>query len=220
MSTTTLKQPQKPLMRYIKVAYTLDPTKYPNRTIEEFLFKNKIDGIYFDFINTTADLNNVEVSIDYGDWYVAGMMQGAEAYGEYFYSLRMRWQPTEDNKRIVIVYTGEKKLRVVSPFQSVVITKDLVGLDKLVNDYDYLTIDLSTARTDALIASHVVSMCVVDASAGATYSFKFFSTAKPAINQSILVKGACIEKLNRANVYLSNTAQSGLSLTLLLWKVV
>jgi hypothetical protein len=219
MSTTTLKQPQKPLMRYIKVTYVLDPSKYPNRTIEEFLFKNRIDGIYFDFINTTADLNNVEVSIDYGDWYTAGSMTGAEAYGEYFYSFRMKWLPTEDYKKIVVVYTGEKKLRVVSPFQSVIISKDLVGLDKLVNDYNLLSIDLSTARTDALIASYVVSMCIVDASAGATYSFKFFSTANDALDQNILGKGVCIEKLNRANVYLTNPAQSGY-LKVLLWKVV
>jgi hypothetical protein len=217
---SVLRTSEKPLKRYIKVTYTLDPAKYPNRTIEEFLFRNRIDGIYFDYINTTADLNNVEVSIDYGDWYVAGMMQGAEAYGEYFYSLRVRWQSTEDNKKIVVVYTGEKKLRVVSPFQSIIITKDLVGLDKLVNDYDLLTIDLSTARTDALIASYVVSMCVVDASVGATYSFKFFSVSKPALDQSILQKGACVEKLNRASVYLSNSAQSNLFLKLLIWKVI
>jgi len=218
---SVLRTSVKPLKRYIKKVYILDPNVYPNRTIEEFLFLNKIDGIYFDFISTTADLNNVEVSIDYGDWYLASIMQGgAEAYGEYFYSFRMRWQSTEDNKKIVIVYTGEKKLRVVSPFQSIVIAKDLVGLDKHVNDYDLLSIDLSTARTDVLIASYVVSMCVVDVTPGATYSFKFFSTAKPAIDQSILSKGACIEKLNRANIYLTNSAQSGYLLKLLIWKVV
>jgi hypothetical protein len=217
---SVLRTSEKPLKRYIKITYVLDPAKYPNRTIEEFLFRNRIDGIYFDYISTTADLNNVEVSIDYGDWYTAGSMAGAEAYGEYFYSLRIRWQSTEDNKKIVVVYTGEKKLRVVSPFQSIIITKDLVGLDKLVNDYDLLSIDLSTARTDALIASYVVSMCIADASAGATYSIKLFSTNKPALDQSILGKGACIEKLNRANVYITNTAQSGYFLKLLIWKVV
>ena len=217
---SVLRASEKPLKRYIKITYVLDPAKYPNRTIEEFLFRNRIDGIYFDFINTTADLNNVEVSIDYGDWYTGGSMAGAEAYGEYFYSFRLKWQATEDYKKIVVVYTGEKKLRVVTPFQSVVISKDLVGLDKLANDYDLLSIDLSTARTDALIASYVVSMCVIDASIGATYSFKFFDVSKPSLDQSILPKGACIEKLNRANVYLTNSAQSNLFLKLLVWKVV
>jgi len=217
---STLKASEKPLKRYIKVAYELNPSRYPNRVIEELLFRNRIDGIYFDYINTTADLTNVEVSIDYGEWYTAGLMAGAEAHGEYFYSFRMRWQPSEDFKKIVVVYTGEKKLRVITPFQTVVVVKDLVGLDKLANDYDILSLDLGIARNDALIASYAVSMCVVDATSGATYSFKFFSTSKPALDQAVLGKGVCIEKLNRANIYLTNPSQSGYFLKLLVWKVI
>jgi hypothetical protein len=107
----------------------------------------------------------------------------------------------------------------LSALRDAILSKiDVLGM--LANDYDLLTIDLSTARTDALVASHVVSMCVIDASVGATYSFKFFDVSKPSLDQSILPKGACIEKLNRANVYLTNSAQSGLFLKLLIWKVV
>jgi hypothetical protein len=107
----------------------------------------------------------------------------------------------------------------LSALRDAILSKiDVLGM--LANDYDLLTIDLSTARTDALVASYVVSMCIVDVTPGATYSFKFFDVSKPALDQSILPKGACIEKLNRANVYLTNSAQSGLFLKLLIWKVV
>jgi hypothetical protein len=168
MSTTILKPSQKPLKRYIKITYTLDPAKYPNRTIEEFLFHNKIDGIYFDFINTTANLNNVEVSIDYGDWYLASMMLGgAEAYGEYFYSFRMRWLPSEDNKKIVIVYTGEKKLRMISPLQSVAIIREDIGLMSKLNSWSatktlmFLTVNVGTSPTPIVSTTTLVNLLLV-----------------------------------------------------------
>jgi hypothetical protein len=88
------------------------------------------------------------------------------------------------------------------------------------NDYDLLTIDLSTARTDVLIATNVISLYVVDASANATYSIKLFSTDRPALDQSVLPVGSGIERLERANVYLSNTAQSGAYLKLLILRRV
>jgi hypothetical protein len=166
--STILKAPQKPLPRYIKKAYILDPSMYPNRIIEEFLFLNKIDGIYFDFINTTANLNNVEVSIDYGDWYLASMMLGgAEAYGEYFYSFRIRWLPSEDGKKIVVVYTGEKKLRMVSPLQSVAIIREDIGLMSKLNSWSavkalkFATVNVGTSPTQIVTASTLVNILVI-----------------------------------------------------------
>jgi len=168
MSTTTLKQPQKPLPRYIKKAYILDPKMYPNRMIEEFLFHNKIDGIYFDFINTTANLNNIEVSIDYGDWYLASMMLGgAEAHGEYFYSLRIRWQPSEDGKKIIIVYTGEKKLRMITPLQSVAIVREDIGLMSKLDSWSatktlmFLTVNVDTSPTPIVSTTTLVNLLLI-----------------------------------------------------------
>jgi hypothetical protein len=88
------------------------------------------------------------------------------------------------------------------------------------NNYDLLTIDLSTARTDVLIASNVISLYVIDASSGATYSIKLFSTDRPALDQNVLPVGTGIEKLDKASVYFSNTAQLDLYVKLLVLKRV
>jgi len=165
---SVLRTSEKPLRRYIKATYVLDPAKYPNRTIEEFLFRNKIDGIYIDFINTTANLNNIEISIDYGDWYTASLMQGgAEAYGEYFYSLRLRWLPSEDNKKIVVVYTGEKRLRLVTPLQIVSIAREDIGLMSKLNSWSatktlkFTTVNVGTSPTQIVTASTLVNILVI-----------------------------------------------------------
>jgi len=50
--------PPKSIRRYFKKTYVLDPIQYPNRLIEEDLSRNFVDGIYIDFKNTTANLNN------------------------------------------------------------------------------------------------------------------------------------------------------------------
>jgi hypothetical protein len=61
---------------------------------------------------------------------------------------------------------------------------------------------------------------VVDASAGATYSIKLFSTASDPIDQSIASKGFCMERLARASIYLSNVSQSGYYLKLLVLRLI
>ncbi len=88
------------------------------------------------------------------------------------------------------------------------------------NDYNPLTIDLGIARTDELIESNVIAFCVVDATSGATYSLKLFNTTKPAIDQSIAKPGFCLERLALANLYLTNSAQTGYVLKILVLKRV
>jgi len=100
---------------------------------------------------------------------------------------------------------GADSLRVVS-----------VGL--FARDYDYLRIDLSRNRSDELIAQDVVTLCVVDAGSGATYTIKLFDPSKPGLDQVVLKPGFCIDRLWRANVYLSNSPQPGSYLKLLLLK--
>jgi hypothetical protein len=163
-----LRTSEKPLRRYIRIAYTLDPEMYPNRTIEEFLFKNRIDGIYIDFVNTTANLNNVEVSIDYGDWYTASLLQGgAEAYGEYFYSLRIRWSSSEDGKKLFIIYTGEKKLKLVTPLQIVSVVREDIGLMNKLNSWSatktlkFMTLNVGTTPTQIVSTSTLVNILVI-----------------------------------------------------------
>ena len=77
------------------------------------------------------------------------------------------------------------------------------------NDYNLLNVDLSTARTDALIADRVVALAVVEASAGAQYSLKLFNPAKPSIDHTIARVGFTLEGIALANVYISNPALTG-----------
>jgi hypothetical protein len=88
----------------------------------------------------------------------------------------------------------------------------------IATDYDLLNIDLSVERVDELIATNVISLTIVSATGGAQYSIKLFSPTKPALTQDILVPGTTIDRLNRANVYLSNTIQPGSTLTILVLK--
>ena len=88
----------------------------------------------------------------------------------------------------------------------------------LANGYKVLTIDLGTANTDALIASNVVSLSVLSISSGASASIKLFSTSNDPIDiPGDLDVGDGIANLAGADVYLTNTAQSGDTLKLLVF---
>jgi len=119
------------LKRYIKKVYKLDPNLYPNRVIEEDLSKNRIDGIYIDFLNTTANLNNIDFSVDESDWFPASLGQaGIEIHGYAVYRLRIRWLSSEDGKQLVLLYAGEQRIRFTVALQTVSIVRDDVGLAK------------------------------------------------------------------------------------------
>jgi hypothetical protein len=82
----------------------------------------------------------------------------------------------------------------------------LPGLTAL--DYDIISLDLSTARTDALVASNVVFLRILDSTTStAQYTLKLFSTTRKAITQDIAPPGTVFERLRRASVYVSNPAQ-------------
>jgi hypothetical protein len=102
--------------------------------------------------------------------------------------------------------------------RSVQTTLNLLFDGLIAKDYDFLNIDLSIARTDALISENVISLAVIDVSSGATYSVKLFDTTKPSLDETVLTKGTVIERLNKAKVYLSNSAQAGAFLKLLVLK--
>jgi len=76
----------------------------------------------------------------------------------------------------------------------------------LIDDYDIFNIDLTVARADELVASGIAGLIILDAG-GASWSFKLFSTAKPAINvPADLDTGSVIYNLNNADLYISNEA--------------
>jgi hypothetical protein len=84
-------------------------------------------------------------------------------------------------------------------------------------DYNLLTIDLGVAQTDVLIATNVTYLKVISATSGATYSIKLFDTTKPSLDQTIIPAGAEITGIRRANIYLTNSAQAGYTLKLLVF---
>jgi hypothetical protein len=156
-------------MRYIRKRYVLDPKLYPSRIIEEFLSLNKIDGINIDFLNTTANLSNVEVSIDEGDWIpVLYLLSGAEARETYFWSLRIRWSSSEDNKILTLIFFGEQTFKLVTPLQSISIVRDGVGLAKEAT-VSKLTNALRSVGGDSLFATIYDSYIIVPVDLQARY---------------------------------------------------
>jgi hypothetical protein len=82
----------------------------------------------------------------------------------------------------------------------------VTGLSAL--DYDIISLDLSTARTDALVASNVVFLRILDSTTGtAQYTLKLFATTRKTITQDMAPPGTAFERLRRASVYVSNPAQ-------------
>jgi|GEM_PF-6774794 len=86
-------------------------------------------------------------------------------------------------------------------------------------DYNIISLDLSIARTDVLVASNVIFLMILDSTTStAQYTLKLFSTTNKAITQDIAPPGTVIERLRRANVYVSNPAQaSGTKLDLFIF---
>jgi hypothetical protein len=88
----------------------------------------------------------------------------------------------------------------------------------LASDYDIISLDLSTARTDALVASNVIFLKILESTTDtAQYTLKLFDTTKKGITQDMAPPGTTIEKLRRANVYISNPAQPGARLDLFIF---
>jgi hypothetical protein len=77
------------------------------------------------------------------------------------------------------------------------------------SDYDIISLDLSTARTDVIIASNVIFLKILESTTStAQYTLKLFDTTKKVITQDMTPPGTTIERLRRARVYVSNPAQA------------
>ncbi|MCC5990381.1 MAG: hypothetical protein LM558_02575 [Thermosphaera sp.] len=111
-------------------------------------------------------------------------------------------------------FTGELLRELSWVFYNVVESNSLLpGLTA--SDYDIISLDLSTARTDELVASNVIFLKVLESTPStAQYTLKLFSTTKKAITQDIAPPGTVIERLRRASVYVSNPAQPNTRLDL------
>ena len=84
------------------------------------------------------------------------------------------------------------------------------------NGYRVLDIDLGTARTASLVADNVVSLTIADITPGATASIILFAPDNdPIIVPNDLGVGSSITNIEPANLYVSNPAQTGSSLKLI-----
>jgi hypothetical protein len=193
---------------------TLQPRDGSRRLV--YLVPPGIDRIYLSSEGTTADINKVRISIDEGDYITLSEFVPVGEYRPPPRQIILEWDPTEDNKSIQFIFGREYYKRDITYVEVIkswdiapkldVISSLLTGLTA--SDYNIISLDLSTARTDALVASNVIFLKVLESTTStAEYTLKLFSTAKPGITQSILPPGSMIERIRRASVYVSNPAQ-------------
>jgi len=86
------------------------------------------------------------------------------------------------------------------------------------NDYEKIVLDLGTARTDVVVATNVISLKILRFTTGAIFTIKFIDATKSGLTQEDLPIGAEIVNFMPTNVLLTNTAQTGLSLELLVFR--
>jgi len=88
------------------------------------------------------------------------------------------------------------------------------------NDYEKLDIDLGVARTDEVIATNVHGFRVLRRTAGATFELKMISAAKTPLNQNDIPDGGGLTGFEPTDLLLTNAAQTGYTLTLVVFKRV
>jgi hypothetical protein len=174
-----------------------------------------IDRIYISPSGTTADISKVRIVVDDGDVLDLAEFVPAEILPPPK-KIVLEWDPSEDGKTIQFLFGREYYKRAITYAEIVrswdiapkldVISAMLTGLTA--SDYNIISLDLSIARTNVLIASNVIFLKILESTTStAEYTLKLFSTTKPGITQAILPPGSMIERLRRANVYVSNPAQ-------------
>jgi hypothetical protein len=163
-------------------------------------------GDFLDVITTNADLSRVYIWFNEQDTNPRLPLNNAIGATTPFHRIILDWEDSETNKFIVFLIGREFSFRVLKSL--VHLAGDLVGLLRLVRDYDIISLDLSVARSNALVADNVIYLKVLESTtSGATYSIKLFDTSKKDITQDILPPGSDVRWLNRAKVFVSNPAQ-------------
>ena len=189
-----------------------------------------IMGDYFAVLASNADLDKVYIGFNIPPERYVTLAAVAQGVITPFSKIYLNWEDSETGKFVVAV-VGQEAAFILGR-QGVVLTQDLIGLARegtlrdiasqvaglSASDYDIISLDLSVARSDVLVASNVIFLKVLESTTtNAVYSIKLFSTDKPPLTQSILPPGATLERLRRANVYVSNPPQPGSKLELLVF---
>ena len=174
-----------------------------------------IDRIYISPSGTTADISKVRITVDDGDVLDLSEFVPAEILPPPK-RITLEWDPSEDGKTIQFLFGRDYYRRSIS-YVEVMRSWDVAPkLDFILSllpgltasDYNIISLDLSVARTNVLVASNIIFLKVLESTTStAEYTLKLFSTAKPGITQDILPPGSMIERIRRASVYVSNPAQ-------------
>jgi len=134
MATTMFKQ------LYLRKTFPLDPAIFPAREIRETI---TFDRMYVDLKNTTASLDNVEISIDGNDFITLSYLVNGIEIGELQrvgnvireviipkpHLVRIKWNSSEDGKVVVLLFGREAMIRIAPP-SSMILVSDAVGLAK------------------------------------------------------------------------------------------
>jgi len=88
------------------------------------------------------------------------------------------------------------------------------------NDYEKLNIDLGIARTDEVIASNVHGFRILRRTTDATFELKMIDATKTALNQDDLPDGSGLTEFKPTDLLLTNAAQTGKTLTIVVFKKV
>jgi len=125
---------------YLRKRFDLDPVMFPMREIRETI---TFDRMYVDLKNTTASLDNVEISIDENDfitlsYLVNGIELGVlqqvggvirEVIVPKPHLIRIKWSASEDGKQVVLLFGREATIRIAPP-SSMILVSEAVGLAK------------------------------------------------------------------------------------------
>jgi len=125
---------------YVRKKFPLNTTLYPARMIIESIV---FDRMYVDLKNTTASLDNVEVSIDENDFITLSYLVNGIELGELQrvggvvrevitpkpHVVKIRWASSEDGKTVVLIFGREAMIKIAPP-SSIILAGDSVGLAK------------------------------------------------------------------------------------------
>jgi hypothetical protein len=124
---------------------------------------------------------------------------------------------SEWGKTLVIILGREYKYFSIKGKVSI-LPDSIQTLLMSASGYNVMDIDLGVARSDQLIALNVISFKILESTTpSAIYNIKLFSTANPPLTETIIPPGTIVQHLRRASLYLSNPAQTGVTLSILIF---
>jgi len=189
----------RPQYLVVPVPLVPDPQGVRRRVVEEYG-----DFIAVDVVRSSADLRYVRWAVDDRDLLPVSLSYKIDVRPSFFRSIRVEWDPVNDNKVLVIVIGREASLEI-SPPQGVAITEERIGLDKLIK-----TVEEPTYRLLVKIADSAINVPVVKRGSFKDEAVLFSGT----VTSSGSTADIWVEVYSAMELQLKVTAVSGTSPTL------